>query len=46
MTQRLLAELLDVNERQVRRWVCGDTPVPKMAFMALEYIRLTGQNVP
>jgi hypothetical protein len=36
LTQAGAAEVLEVTARTVRRYVAGDTPAPKMAFLAIE----------
>jgi transcriptional regulator with XRE-family HTH domain len=40
LSQRELAELLDVAERTVRRWVSGSIPVPRAIDYALRYLAL------
>lgn len=36
LSQRGLARELDVGERTVRHWAAGDTPVPRVVWLALE----------
>ena len=38
LTQKSLAELLDVKENTVYRWERGILPLPRMAVLALESI--------
>lgn len=38
ISQRALARALGVNERTVRRWVAGDSPIPRSAMLAAEHI--------
>jgi transcriptional regulator with XRE-family HTH domain len=40
LSQRELAELLDVAERTVRRWIAGSIPVPRAIDYALRYLAL------
>lgn len=39
LSQRAVARELGVSDRTMRYW-CAGQPIPKMAFMALEYLRI------
>lgn len=38
LTQRVFARAIDISERQVRRWVAGDSPVPRVVQYALLWV--------
>jgi hypothetical protein len=38
------ARALGVQERQIRRWLAGSSPTPKMALLALFWISPLGQS--
>jgi transcriptional regulator with XRE-family HTH domain len=38
LTQRALARELGVNERTVRRWIAGDSAIPRAAMIAAEHV--------
>lgn len=41
LTQTEFASLLDVTERQVRRWEKDDTEIPLVVEYAIKYLELT-----
>jgi len=44
ISQRQLAEMLDVNECTVSRWLAGKQPIGKMSIKLLKYKLLTLDN--
>ncbi len=41
LSQRAAARALGINERTMRRYVSGDSPVPRVIVLALERLRDT-----
>lgn len=39
LSQRGAARELEINERTMRRYCAGDSPVPRVVFLALERLR-------
>jgi len=37
LNQKQAAEVLEISDRQMRRWTSGETPVPKMAVWAIQH---------
>jgi predicted transcriptional regulator len=38
LSQRKAAHLIGINDRSMRRYIAGDTPIPLVVEYALEYV--------
>jgi plasmid maintenance system antidote protein VapI len=45
LSQRGAAKALEINERTMRKYVSGDSPIPKTVELALLYLSSTAQRV-